>query len=320
MGETAGTTPASAQWNTTALQTHRADADHPAVSGLPIQPTPATEPSSSPQTPGQAPAPVTAAERPADPDMMGKMLPQQRDFTTRSIDRSEPNTRDEASAVPEKAATPTIQPRPVAPAGEPRAVEAQSQRPQREPPEPPAPASVMVDRPQRLPTRVNPGPETADPQDRNRSMQVPDGAGIQPTAATGLSEARPSQTRPIRQSADPLAQTSLSSESGPAIKPVPRAFRPSVSAAGDAARERTGQYGQLNPAPGLPAAPAQPRARQPAGPTVQITIGRIEVRAVQSPQAAPAPARPAARPRRPAMSLDDYLDRRNGKHRNGGGR
>jgi hypothetical protein len=44
-------------------------------------------------------------------------------------------------------------------------------------------------------------------------------------------------------------------------------------------------------------------------PPVQVTIGRIEVTALT--QAAPA-KRPAA-PRKPAMSLDDYLARRQGR-------
>jgi hypothetical protein len=41
-------------------------------------------------------------------------------------------------------------------------------------------------------------------------------------------------------------------------------------------------------------------------PTIQVTIGRVEIRAT----VAPAPARKPV-PRPPAMSLDEYLKRRN---------
>ncbi len=50
----------------------------------------------------------------------------------------------------------------------------------------------------------------------------------------------------------------------------------------------------------------------PPAPTIHVTIGRIEVRAVQ----ATSPSSPKPRPAQPAMSLDDYLQRRG----NGGGR
>ncbi|WP_199746994.1 hypothetical protein, partial [Corallococcus sp. AB049A] len=43
-------------------------------------------------------------------------------------------------------------------------------------------------------------------------------------------------------------------------------------------------------------------------PVVQVTIGRIEVRAVTP----PAPARPAPARTSPSLSLDEYLRRRNG--------
>jgi hypothetical protein len=43
-------------------------------------------------------------------------------------------------------------------------------------------------------------------------------------------------------------------------------------------------------------------------PNIQISIGRVEVRA-----AAPAPVQSRAAKRSPVMALDDYLDRRNRK-------
>jgi hypothetical protein len=60
--------------------------------------------------------------------------------------------------------------------------------------------------------------------------------------------------------------------------------------------------------PSLPVAladPPPPAQPPPAEPTVQVTIGRLEVRA-----AIPAPA-PEPRPKpRTSVSLDEYLDRR----------
>jgi len=53
----------------------------------------------------------------------------------------------------------------------------------------------------------------------------------------------------------------------------------------------------------------QPRASEPAEPAViRVTIGRIEVRATTP----PLPAAPRTRPRGPALTLDDYLEQRNG--------
>ena len=70
---------------------------------------------------------------------------------------------------------------------------------------------------------------------------------------------------------------------------------------------------EANPPPPPPAAaiePARPTRggdeapapeAAPAAPVIQVTIGRVEVRAVMAP---PSPPRPAPRPR---LSLDDYL-------------
>jgi len=56
------------------------------------------------------------------------------------------------------------------------------------------------------------------------------------------------------------------------------------------------------------APPATKEAPAPeAAPTIQVTIGRVEVRATPPP--APAPQRPRAKP--PVMSLDEYLRQRN---------
>jgi hypothetical protein len=54
--------------------------------------------------------------------------------------------------------------------------------------------------------------------------------------------------------------------------------------------------------------PPGPRSPQPPADEIQIHIGRIEVVAVQ-----PAAPRPATPPARKALSLDEYLSRRNGR-------
>ena len=56
-----------------------------------------------------------------------------------------------------------------------------------------------------------------------------------------------------------------------------------------------------------------PAERNAPPPTVRVTIGRIEVRAALP--TPPTATREPPRPRRPALSLDDYLKRRNGESR-----
>ena len=51
----------------------------------------------------------------------------------------------------------------------------------------------------------------------------------------------------------------------------------------------------------------------PAAPTIEITIGRVEVRAVQPP--APAPRPKTTSPHAPALSLEEYLRNQNGGRR-----
>jgi hypothetical protein len=60
----------------------------------------------------------------------------------------------------------------------------------------------------------------------------------------------------------------------------------------------------------VPAAPDWKRAAapDPPAPTIRVTIGRVEVRAVTP---TPAPSRKPARPA-PRMSLDEYLRAQNG--------
>ena len=61
--------------------------------------------------------------------------------------------------------------------------------------------------------------------------------------------------------------------------------------------------------PAAPVPAVLPKAMRKPAPTIQVTIGRIEVRAITLP-APPAPRFKPARPG-PALSLDDYLKQRN---------
>lgn len=78
---------------------------------------------------------------------------------------------------------------------------------------------------------------------------------------------------------------------------VPRVLRPNIAARREPARSRPDEQGVA-----LPELPSSP-------PTVRVTIGRVEVRAILPPTSPP-PRIPPAR-RGPALSLDDYLKQRN---------
>jgi len=90
---------------------------------------------------------------------------------------------------------------------------------------------------------------------------------------------------------------------------APQAFRRDATVPGAAANTSTSHEGLFHPASSQAAQPAgaEPEAR-PQQTTIRISIGRVEVRAVQpTPTAVPLPA---TRPN-PALSLDDYLKGRN---------
>jgi hypothetical protein len=149
-----------------------------------------------------------------------------------------------------------------------------------------------------------------------------------PEAANRRVEPAPAKTPgPLREGAPSAADGRVAPAPGPPAEsvggPLPWS-RPSLEAdALDVPGSPPGSAASPAPDrpaadPGLPSLVAAPtrRARRaastasgdpsPPQPTVHVTIGRVEVRAV----AAPAPARPAERERRPALTLAEYLQRR----------
>jgi hypothetical protein len=147
--------------------------------------------------------------------------------------------------------------------------------------------------------RLLPMPSLMEPQEADRSAL----SGSDPHAATpDSSEPRTSDYGEVGQVKPyPPVLASLNTETEPAIRtglsdhpaPVDRGtLRVPVS-----------QEGEADPLEGHHR--TQPSAPEP---TVQVTIGRVEVRAV-TPPAQPQPGL-TTRPRKPALSLDDYLRRR----------
>jgi hypothetical protein len=95
-----------------------------------------------------------------------------------------------------------------------------------------------------------------------------------------------------KSSSDPLAQTSPDSLLRPRVSPAP-SFPTQQAAIDNLPRERNNS--------------------QAPQPTIQVTIGRIEVRAVTMP---PPPQAPRSRKKsQPSLSLDDYLKQRSGGQR-----
>ena len=128
-----------------------------------------------------------------------------------------------------------------------------------------------------------------------------------PTTTTGAAETQASAAHD-KQQVDQATRTAVEREKQATLDSTIRRI---VAGQLDARRER------LMP-PVLPLREPPPmsraEAREPAerAPTVHITIGRIEVRAITSPNTEQhrAPARP-----RPMLSLEDYLQQRNGGRR-----
>jgi hypothetical protein len=101
------------------------------------------------------------------------------------------------------------------------------------------------------------------------------------------------QIPPSRADARVEPDTSRPETSGPELRDFKRMFRAPDTPTTDNSEGRAPRYSD-------------------SAPTVQVTIGRVEVRAVAPVPQAP---RPIERKRVPLLSLEEYLRGRNGKHR-----
>lgn len=159
----------------------------------------------------------------------------------------------------------------------------------------------------RLP-RIDVGPSTGVPP--VRGSLASDDARPHPATSVGTSSPMPFaspvtvRSAPVVSPLDSSGETRATSRSGehPQSVSAPRT-EPSPSAT-VIARERTVQM--LGPAPHDRAS----TSREDTGPTIKISIGRVDVRAVMPPSPTP---RPASARRAASLSLDDYL-----KHQGGG--
>ena len=178
----------------------------------------------------------------------------------------------------------------------------------------------------------------AEPAARRVGLLWPEPiAAIDPHAATKLDEERPATARAREVPTAPderfMARRALAVappiEASPAVHPRARhehAQGTGLLAAAPTPVRGTPPAGTLQLRPASSARPAMllaraqapavtrresPHAAAPTPAPVQISIGRVEIRAVQASADKPRAAGPAA----PRLSLDDYLQRRNGAAR-----
>jgi len=164
-----------------------------------------------------------------------------------------------------------------------------------------------------------------------RADEVPDEHGT----SSGRQASTGPSSRPIPAPSSPFSDESTAAARGagtrgpapalmgraPAITPgegrasEPVSSRGGVRARGADSPERGGESPGAARVPAFPvqaerggSAPGVPAPESAPAPVVQVTIGRIEVRAVTP----PAPARQAPARTSPSLSLDEYLRRRNG--------
>lgn len=136
-------------------------------------------------------------------------------------------------------------------------------------------------------------------------------AAVEPTQQTTVAGTTPERgpaPAPPARTASAAIRRMEAEASGVASREEPRSPRRTESAFTDDAMAAPRRPGIPRRAPETPAAPrhawAAPAA-PPEAPTVRVTIGRVEVKAVL-----PAQAPRSAPPSRPELSLDDYLKQR----------
>jgi hypothetical protein len=172
------------------------------------------------------------------------------------------------------------------------------------------------------PMRPAPGLSTTA-SDLGSRLQATEGtAGVIDASPSSLGEQRPPRleppTIPVRPTAGPAPSSSEPAEGAPRPRVIPRIDPGPPS---DAPRQVTVAHqaadsGQPYVVPSVEPAAApsgQPSGRGEPAPTIQVTIGRVEVRAISPPQR----EAPRPRPTRPesVLTLDEYLKQRNEESR-----
>jgi hypothetical protein len=136
-----------------------------------------------------------------------------------------------------------------------------------------------------------------------RRLVSPDSPAGQPATPTTLAESQPEAAAPLV-----ALDRRATPQQGEATSAAdPRSARTPPAGPGQMWPQAAAQREWA-------ASPEQPLVarEQPAPPTIHVSIGRIEVRAVTAP--APQQQRPAA-PAPPKLSLDEYLRAQNGAKR-----
>lgn len=196
---------------------------------------------------------------------------------------------------------------------------------------PPAESSVDEEKPAR-PVSSTRGPDDFATRARTRGeRRTPSPLESRESSSHEVNEARrpSSDVRPSQTSTPPRIEARVarraSDESSQFARTQPARSREAARSRDDEAESNSGRHalrGRQEPAAFKPQ-PTRRVARQTqardasraraveAAPTINVTIGRVEVRATQGPSPAPRRTEVAA----PRMSLDDYLRRRSGEVR-----
>jgi hypothetical protein len=195
---------------------------------------------------------------------------------------------------------------------------------------PPAESSVDEEKPVR-PVSSTRGPADFATRARTRGeRRTPSQLELRESSSREVNEARQpsSDVRPSQTSTPSRIEARVarhaSDESSQFARTEPARSREAARSRDDEAESNSGRHalrGRQEPAAFEPQptrrvarqtqARDASRARTEAAPTINVTIGRVEVRATQGPTPAPRRTEVAA----PRMSLDDYLRRRSGEVR-----
>jgi hypothetical protein len=172
------------------------------------------------------------------------------------------------------------------------------------------------------PVRAAPGPSATAPDLGSRPQATEGTATTAHASPSSLGEQRPPRfeppTIPVRPTAGPMASSSEPAEGAlrpriiPRIEPGPPSGAPRQAGAAQQAAESGRPYAFPSIEPATPPS-GQPSGRGEPAPTIQVTIGRVEVRAITPPQR----EAPRRRPTRPesVLTLDEYLKQRNEESR-----